>query len=216
MPAVSFAIMKNRSVVLPLIGINILVFILQKTIGPGFTNAFLLHGGDLLVRPYTIITSMFLHGGFDHILFNMYVLFIFGTLLEQRIGQKRFLIIYFLSGILAGIGSQFLYDAALGASGAIMGMMGVVIMIMPNLRVLFFFFIPMPLWIAGIVIALIDTIGIFLPNSIANLAHLIGMGTGLTYGFLLKKQKKKFHRKFSKKMELDSDDVDEYLRSGRI
>jgi len=209
--------MKNRSVVLPIIGANVIIFLLQLVLGGWFTDAFVLRAGDLLARPYTLLTSMFLHGGVDHILFNMYVLFIFGTLLEQRIGQKRFMFIYFASGILAALISQFIYPAALGASGAIMGMMGVVIMIMPRLKVLFFFFIPMPLWVAGIVIAVIDILGVFIPGGgVANVAHLVGLACGLVYGYSLKKQKKRFHRRFKHKTEMNSDDIEEYLRSGRI
>jgi len=70
----------------------------------------------------------------------MYALLIFGPLIESKIGSKRFIMIYFISGLLAGIGSTFFYAKALGASGAIMGILGVTIVMMPNLRVLLFFF----------------------------------------------------------------------------
>lgn len=79
---------------------------------------------------YRMLTSMFLHNGFDHIFNNMIVLFFIGSYLEQRIGQKRFLIIYFCSGILAGCTSM-VYNMiqnttviSVGASGAIFGLMG--------------------------------------------------------------------------------------------
>lgn len=207
----------RKSVIGTIIGINIVAFILQVLMGESFTLAFSLQRGDLFVRPWTILTSMFLHGDIVHILFNMYVLFMFGPIVEQRIGPNRFLFIYFLSGVLAGAVSSFIYPLALGASGAIMGIIGVVIMILPNLRVLFFFFIPMPLWIAGIIIAMFDLIGTFNPTSqVANMAHLVGMGTGLIYGLSLRKKKRKFHRKFSSKTHMSEDDIDEYLRSGRI
>jgi len=205
------------SVILPIIIANIIMFALQIITGNSFTNALILRAGDLVVRPWTLVTSMFLHGSVLHIFFNMYVLFMFGPLLEQRIGPKRFLLIYFVSGILAALISQFIYPAALGASGAIMGIIGVVIMLLPNLRVLFFFVIPMPLWIAGIVIAAIDIFGALgCGGQVANVAHLVGLGCGLFYGWLLKGQKRKFHRKFEQKSYMSSDDVDEYLRSGRI
>ncbi|MBN2457590.1 rhomboid family intramembrane serine protease [Candidatus Woesearchaeota archaeon] len=208
---------RPRSAVMPIIVANIAVFILQLLLGRyGFNDLFILKMGDALVRPWTLLTSIFMHAGLTHLLFNMYVLFIFGPLLEQRIGSKRFLWIYFGSGLIASFISSFIYDAALGASGAVMGMIGVVIILIPNLRVLFFFIIPMPFWIAGIIIAAIDIMGVFVPSGIANIAHLVGMGCGVGYGLYLKRKKKRFHRKFSSKNHMSEDDIKEYIRSGRI
>ncbi len=209
--------MRLRSVVLPLLVINIAMYVLQFALGNWFTELFLVHRGDLLAAPYTLLTSMFLHGGLDHILFNMYVLFMFGPLLESKIGPKRFLLIYLASGLIAGIASSFVYERALGASGAIMGMMGVIIVLLPRLQVLFFFVIPMPLWIAGIIIALIDLMGVFTPGGgIANAAHLAGMACGLIYGFYLKDRRKKFQRRFSSRSTMDEGDIEQYLEHGRI
>ena len=205
-----------KSVVYPIIFINIAVFILQNVLGGWFTDLLVLKQFDLMARPWTLLTSMFLHGGFNHILFNMYVLFMFGSLVEQRIGPKRFLTMYLVTGLVAAFISQFIYPAALGASGAIMGMMGVMIILLPKLRILFFFIIPMPLWIAGIVIALIDILGVFAPSGTANVAHLVGMSLGLLFGVYYKSKRKKFHKKFHKKKHMDQDDIDEYVRSGRI
>jgi uncharacterized protein len=212
-----------RTVVMPLLLVNIIFFIFQFILGRGFTNSLILISSDILTRPWILITSMFLHSGPYHLLFNMYVLFIFGPLLEQRIGANRFLLIYFVSGIIAGIISSLIYPlitgtpfAALGASGAIMGMLGILIILMPNLKLLFFFIIPTQLWVAAIIIALIDVFGIFYPTGIGNIAHLAGMATGLLYGLTLKKKRVKFTKKFSSKQHLESEDVEEYLRSGRI
>ena len=212
-----------RNAVVPLLVLNIVFFVLQMVLGRIFTNAFILISGDIITRPWILITHMFLHGSPYHLLFNMYVLFLFGPLLENRIGTKRFFLIYFLSGIIAAIASSLIYPfifnepfIALGASGAIMGMLGVIIILMPDLRVLFFFVVPMQLWMAAIILALIDVFGIFYPMGIANIAHLVGMGCGLLYGLNLKKEKRKFTKKFSSKTNLDSTDIDEYLRSGKI
>lgn len=183
----------------PLLGITILCFIIQ-VFSKEFTNTFILSTADILVRPWILITSMFLHGGAGHLFFNMYVLLIFGPLLESRIGKKRFLITYFLSGIIAGIGYSLLApnSFALGASGAMMGILGVTIMLMPDLKVLFFFILPMSLRTAGIIIALIDILGVFNPNSgIAHWAHLFGLGAGIVYGSYLLTQKKKFQKSFN-------------------
>ncbi len=220
-----------QSAVIPIILVNVVVFILQVVLKDSFTESFILVSADVWSRPWILLTSMFLHGSVTHLLFNMYALFIFGLLLEQRIGRNRFLFIYFASGILAAVASTFFYDRALGASGAIMGMLGVTIMLMPDLKVLFFFIIPMSLRTAGIIFALIDLLGVFGIgiHGIANIAHLVGLGCGLAYGYYLLKQKGKFHKRFTvepkkKKqpqrqdtvIELTKDDVDDYLKYGRL
>jgi uncharacterized protein len=211
-----------KQAVIPLLIINIGIFIVQLIAGDAFTNAFLLIPKDIFARPWILITHMFLHGGFWHLFFNMYVLFMFGPLLEQKIGPKRFLTVYFLSGIIAGLGYSLVYlifrpeQGALGASGAIMGMLGALIMVMPDLKLLLFFIIPMPLWVAGIIIALIDFFGLFFPSDIANLAHLFGMAVGLLYGLSLRRRKKQAVKKFNAKTYLEDDDIEEYLKTGRI
>lgn len=205
-----------RNAVIPLILLNVIIFILQIILGNNFTNSFILVSSDIFVRPWILLTSMFLHAGVNHILFNMYALLIFGPILEQKIGTKRFLLIYLFSGVIAAFLSSFFYELALGASGAIMGVIGTLIILMPNLGLLLFFVVPMPLWIAGIVYAAIDLFGIFFPSGIGNIAHLVGMGCGLLYGLYLKKQTKKFYKKFTSKKHLEAEDIEEYLESGRI
>jgi membrane associated rhomboid family serine protease len=205
-----------RTAVMPIIGINILFFILQMVLGISFTEAFMLISSDIFTRPWILLTSMFLHGGLNHLFFNMYGLLLFGPILEHRIGAKKFLLIYLISGLIAAFFSSFFYTRALGASGAIMGMLGALIILMPNLRLLFLFIIPMPLWVAGIIWILIDSFGIFFPSNIGNIAHLVGIGCGLLFGLYLKKQRKKFNRKFESKTHMDVEDIEEYLKSGKI
>ena len=176
-----------RTVVLPLIGINAIVFLLQVVLGRPFTELLLLDQSRVWFEPWRLVTSMFLHGSFNHIFFNMFGLFIFGPILEQRIGPKRFLMLYLGAGLLAGIAAALLYPASLGASCAIFGMLGALIMLLPRLQILFFFVIPMPLWVAGIVWVLLDTIGLFFPTGIASAAHLAGMAAGLLVGWYIKR-----------------------------
>lgn len=204
-----------KSIVLPLILLNIAVFIIEAILGNRFIESFIL-APDIFSRPWILLTHMFLHANVNHILLNMYMLLIFGPLLEQRIGAKRFLSVYLASGIIAGVLSSFFYQRALGASAAIMGMIGVLIILMPNLKLLLFFIIPMPLWLVGIIYALLDIFGVFFPSGVGNIAHLTGMAIGLFYGLYLKKEKRKFDRKFHSKRHLEKDDVDEYLKTGRI
>jgi len=205
-----------RSWILPLIIANVAVFALQMMLGNLFTESLMLISSDVTARPWILFTSMFLHGGLDHILFNMYGLFIFGSLLERKIGPNRFIALYLGSGLAAALLSSLFYARALGASGALMGVIGAMVILMPNLQLLFFFIIPMPLWVAGIVWAVLDSIGIFVPSGIANVAHLVGMGCGLLFGLWLKKKHGKIQRIISSKSQLTEEDMLEYLKSGRI
>ena len=205
-----------KNAVIPLFALNIFFFILQVTLGDNFTNSYMLISSDIFSRPWIVVTYMFLHGGIYHLLLNMYVLLMFGSLLEERIGTRRFLFIYLVSGIIAAILSSFFYGRALGASGAISGILGVLIILMPDLTLLFFFVVPMPLWIFGIIYVLIETFGIFVPSGIGHIAHLVGLAIGLGYGLTLKKEKRTYYKKFSSKKHLDTDDIEEYLRTGKI
>lgn len=203
------------SYVLPLIAANIIIFILQLVF-PGMTEAFALVSAKAFAEPWRLFTSMFLHAGLDHLFFNMYGLMLFGPLLESRIGSKRFLALYLISGVLVSIVSSFFYNAAVGASGAIMAVIGALIIFMPRLQLLLFFAIPMPLWIAGILWVVIDTLGILVPSGVANIGHLTGMACGLLYGVFLKGKKKKVVRTILAGPHLEEEHLEEYMRTGRL
>src|SRR3990167_10276793 len=163
-----------RSAAFPLIAVTVAVFILQFVLGDWFSESFLLSSSAIFRRPWILVTHIFLHGSPFHLFFNMWGLFMFGSLLEQKIGPNRFLALYILSGVASGFLASFFYSRALGASGAIMALIGVLIILMPNLQLLFFYIVPTPLWIAGIIYALIDLIGVAFPSGIGNIAHLSG------------------------------------------
>src|SRR5713101_4158072 len=91
-------------------------------------------------HPVTLITSMFLHGGWMHVIGNMWYLWIFGDNVEDRLGHGRFIVFYLLCGIAAGLG-QIAMDPSstlptIGASGAIAGVMGAYFVLYPHSRVL--------------------------------------------------------------------------------
>jgi membrane associated rhomboid family serine protease len=95
-------------VVKNLIIINVLVFVAQETFGASnpyvIENLFALHDiHSVYFKPHQLITYMFMHGGFEHILFNMFALWMFGSLLENHWGTKRFLQFYIICGIGAGL-----------------------------------------------------------------------------------------------------------------
>jgi membrane associated rhomboid family serine protease len=94
-------------VVKNLIIINVLVFIAQETFGKGndtVENLFALHDvRSVYFKPHQLLTHMFMHGSFEHILFNMFALWMFGSLLENYWGPKRFLQFYIICGLGAAL-----------------------------------------------------------------------------------------------------------------
>jgi membrane associated rhomboid family serine protease len=103
---------------------NAAVYLLSMTM-PAIVSQFALIPVLGLRQPWTFITYMFLHGGLGHIFFNMLSLFFFGPRLEERLGSRSFLWLYFLSGITGGLLSLFFTPnvAIIGASGAVFGVM---------------------------------------------------------------------------------------------
>jgi membrane associated rhomboid family serine protease len=146
-----------------IIVLNALAFLWQLSLGPQLKEAFLLYGivpirysdpglsaqFTTFEQIFPFIASMFLHGGFLHILGNMWFLYIFGDNIEDRLGHIRYLIFYLLCGIAAGVIHLYTnWDSkipTIGASGAISGIMGAYLILYPRSRILtlipIFFFI---------------------------------------------------------------------------
>lgn len=170
------------------------VFILQLAI-PGFTEFF--YFNPQAPNVWMFVSSIFLHGGLTHLIFNGFALLVFGPYLESRIGAKAFVIMFLLAGIVGNI----LYFAtsligiippipALGASGAIYGILGMLSVIAPNLMIFFFYF-PMPIRIATVFWVIIEFFGSFNASSgIGSAAHLGGLLFGILYGMQYKKKLK--------------------------
>ena len=172
-----------------LIGINLLLFI-ATSIKPELIFLFGLQPASLLAKPWTIVTNLFIHGGIGHIIANMLTLYFFGSFLCRLIGTRRFLIIYFSGGILGNIFYLFLspspFSIAVGASGAIFALGGVLTVLTPRLRVFIFPIpVPLPLWVAVIGGFIILS---FFPH-VAWQAHLGGLVLGLGAGYFLRKRR---------------------------
>ena len=92
--------------------------------------------------PWTIVTNLFIHAGIGHIIANMITLYFFGSFLSRLIGRRSFLIVYFLGGILGNIGYLLMPPSplaiAVGASGAIFALGGMLAVMVPKLRVFVF------------------------------------------------------------------------------
>lgn len=121
--------------------------------------------------------------------FNMIALFFFGTYLERMLGGKSFLSLFLAAGIIGNFGYMLLADnpfvPALGASGAVYGIMGVLAILRPLLLV-FIYGIPLPLVVAALFYALLDFTGLFVPSGIAHGAHLSGLFAGGVVGLYLR------------------------------
>ena len=141
-------------------------------------------------KPWTFITSIFLHADFIHLLFNLFALFFFGIYLERIIGNGSFASLFIVSGIVGNVGylltSLNPYIPAIGASGAIYGIIGTLAVIAPSLLVYIYGFIPVPMALAAAIWVLIDIAGLFMPTGVAHGAHLGGMVVGLIYGAYLR------------------------------
>ncbi|NOY11214.1 MAG: rhomboid family intramembrane serine protease [Archaeoglobi archaeon] len=149
-----------------------------------------LYPHDFYLRPWQLVTSIFMHGSFDHYLVNAIVLLFFGSELERRVGGRNYLKIFLLSGIAGNVmyiafsyatGS---FAPAVGASGAIYGIMGTLAIIAPEIRVLLFFFIPLSIRMAVVLFAAYDLLmtpfSIF--TGVAHVAHLGGLAVGIYFG----------------------------------
>jgi membrane associated rhomboid family serine protease len=134
-------------VTIALIALNLLVFVFEFTLGPRTLNAFIEYYG--LVPDHfqvsRIFTSMFLHGGWMHVLGNMWFLWIFGDNIEDLLGHGKYLAFYLLCGIVAALGQVIAnpYSTApmVGASGAIAGVMGAYLIKFPRARIVTLVFV---------------------------------------------------------------------------
>ncbi len=125
-----------------IIALNVLVFIQQLSLSPEELHFFFAHYGVVPARFQLsdLFTSMFLHGGFMHLIGNMWFLWIYGDNVEDVLGHVKYLVFYFASGV-AGALVQIAADPTssipnIGASGAIAGVMGAYLLKFPHARVL--------------------------------------------------------------------------------
>jgi membrane associated rhomboid family serine protease len=175
-----------------LIIINIIVFLATWLNRPMMITCFaLFHPSSELFRWWQPVTHLFMHGGFWHLFFNMYTLYIFGCVVERIIGERKFLLLYFICGLGAaachlGVESVQLMRGVptVGASGAIYGVLIAYAMLFPDSR-LTLLFPPVTLKARTMVLIFI---GIELLTGVtgtgAGIAHFAHLG-GALFGFLL-------------------------------
>ncbi|HTA56966.1 MAG TPA: rhomboid family intramembrane serine protease [Candidatus Baltobacteraceae bacterium] len=198
-----------------LISANVLVFLYQITLSPHAVKAFVMANATVPVRIpaflaghapasmalFPLFSSMFLHGGLMHLLGNMLFLYIFGDNVEDSFGHIGYLFFYILCGIGSGL-IHVLFNwhsaiPALGASGAISGVMGAYAVMFPSHRILTFFFIfliPVPAililgyWFALQFVAGINGLGMATAGGVAWWAHIGGFLMGVVIAWAAKKR----------------------------
>jgi len=172
---------------LKLSGIMIVVYFIQLLI-PGFTELLWLDQ-DSWVHVWKFFTSIFLHdlGDPTHLLLNIFGLALFGSFLEHYIGERKFLRVFLITGILANLIAVNFYERSLGASGAIFGVIGALVIIKPW-QIIWAFGLPLPVVFAAFLWALRDIFGAYFflignpIDSTGSLAHLSGMLFGIIFG----------------------------------
>jgi membrane associated rhomboid family serine protease len=139
---------------------------------------------------WQVVTYLFLHGGWFHIIFNLFALWMFGSDLESLWGSRRFLTYYFLTGVGAGmfvVVIQSLFPPALpvstiGCSGAVMGLLLAYGITFPDLPIFLYFIIPIKAKWFVVIMGLIEFVSALQPSSgVSNVAHLGGLLVGLLY-----------------------------------
>jgi membrane associated rhomboid family serine protease len=161
---------------------------------------------------WQFVTYMFLHGGFFHLLINMFILWMFGSIVERAMGTKEFLKYFFITGVGAGFFNWiFSYNSQIpivGASGAIYGILVAFAMFFPNQTILLYFIIPVKAKYLAIGFAVIEFLSSFRAGSgIAHLAHLGGMVIGfvyIKYGRTIGKFLKKTYRNLRESIPSDN------------
>jgi hypothetical protein len=158
----------------------------------GFSTAGLISG-----EWWTPVTSLFVHATPDHLMLNMIALFFFGHIVEQGLGKKKFLLIFFASGLAgeaaillaAQLGIMPAAIPTVGASAAIFGLMGAAVLVKPFEIIVYPYLIPLPLVIVAVVyavynvVAFLTVIGTGAATDVAYASHFGGLAMGVLLGF---------------------------------
>ena len=167
-----------------LLVLNVLVFFVQMTV-PGLVSTLAFVPARIFIQPWTLVTYMFLHGSITHIAFNMLALFFFGPRVESRLGSRRFVTMYFLSGISGALLSFLLAPSApiIGASAAVFGVMLTFAYFWPTEPIYIWGVLPIP---ARILVLITTVLALYSGlrgsrGGIADFAHLGGYAGAFLY-----------------------------------
>mgnify|MGYP001246214572 FL=1 len=163
----------------------------------------------ILVRPWTLVSYMFLHAGFMHLLFNMIGLYFFGPRVEDRLGAKGFLWLYLLSGLGAAL-FHFVFSReypVVGASGAVYGVLLAFAMYWPRVQIYLWAILPIEAWLLATLLVFGSLYAGVNPSAGSRTAHFAHLG-GLAFAFVFIKwwewRKGAAKRAFDKKLHSDA------------
>lgn len=163
---------------------NLVVFFLLPYGSPIYQRGMFIPS-YFLYQPWTAVTYMFLHAGFQHVFFNMLGLFFFGPRIEQRLGGKDFLWLYFLSGLGGAFLSIFFApnNPIVGASGAVYGVLLAFALYWPMERIYLWMILPVPAWLLASLMVLGSLYSGFsgAGAGTAHFAHLGGLAAGFSF-----------------------------------
>lgn len=189
-----------------LIGLNVAVFLYQITLQPAQLQNFVFEFGAVpgtILQGEgwsTLLTSMFLHGGWMHLIGNMMFLWVFADNIEAVVGNRNFFLFYVLGGLAASAAHIFFNPdsliPAVGASGAISAVLGAYLVVFPHSRIktlVFYFFISIPalvflgLWIFQQLVSGIGSLNVEAEGAgVAWWAHIGGFVFGVLAGYFIK------------------------------
>jgi uncharacterized protein len=178
----------------------VIVFVAQNLFP--ITDSLVLVSSDIITRPWILVTSIFIHADLRHLMSNLFALALFGFILERILGSRKFLQVFFIAGIAAGIAASLFYEASLGASGAVYGIIGSLATIRPKM-IVWAFGVPMPMIVAAASWIFLDFAGLFNPTNVANAAHIAGMIAGVIMAY-------SYRKKEDKKEKVNNKDFEEW------
>jgi membrane associated rhomboid family serine protease len=174
---------------------NVAVFLATTFTGNSIAifNAYGISRDSLIHQPWTIFTALFLHANITHILFNMLWLYWFGTALVMLIGEVKFLVVYFIGGLIGNALFVLIepFGLAIGASGAVMALGGALAIMRPKMKIMLFPIpVPIDLWVYVLIGAVF--LSIIIPalspgSGIGWQAHLGGLATGVLFGWYFRR-----------------------------
>ncbi|HMN36414.1 MAG TPA: rhomboid family intramembrane serine protease [Hyphomicrobium sp.] len=203
------AIRSTTFVTYMLVAINVLVFLLELSLGDAFIREWAFVPARFTLNPggdaVTVLSAMFMHGGWMHLFGNMLYLWIFGNNVEDRFGSTRFLAFYLVSGLAAAFAQYYFVPHSnipnVGASGAIAGVLGAYLILFPRARVnvvIGYNVVPMPaIMVLGfwIVLQLFSGVGSIAATDetmrdaggVAYMAHVGGFFAGIVLALIMRR-----------------------------
>lgn len=151
-------------------------------------------GGQLIAvgfRPWQLVTYAFMHGGFEHIAFNMFGLYMFGGVIERTFGARNYTVYYFVCAIVAAVAQLFVvkyfthgFYPTIGASGALFGLLLAFAMLYPQEKMFLIFLpIPLPAWLFVTGYAVVELV-LGVTGTQAGVAHFAHLG-GMLGGYVM-------------------------------